>query len=432
MRKYLLEFTLRHDGSFNFPEDKRFGTFPGISVGWTISEEPFMSGLSGWLDNFKIRASYALMGNDRIESFQYLMKYAFGTGIENGYAIIFGKTPAFYQGMYIENTPNPNITWETAKMQNVGFDALLWKGKLSLNFDYFYEKRGKILITRSESVPAYTGLELSDENLGKVDNSGIELNINHLNQVGNFHYNIGGNFTYNHNKIVYMDEPQEVYEYQEKEGHPMNSFLVYVTDGIFNSEEEIANTEAKLDGTQPGDLKYVDINGDGAITDADKIRKYTSPIPEIQFGLNFGLQFKGIELNAWFMGQTNAENLVWFPSEGNRPEYLFTKRWTPENPDAEFPRATGSNDFYNRESTFWLYDASYVGLKNLELAYNLTSINWFSNYFKSFRIYVRGSNLWNIDHLRKFGVHPETPENQQPTDYYPQLTTILTGLDIRF
>src|SRR5699024_3389918 len=157
---------------------------------------------------------------------------------------------------------NPIITWETARNWNIGFDAALLSEKIALSFDYFYNKRRDILISRNASVPEYTGLPLPDENLGKVDNSGIEIQASYTNNINNWSHNIGGNFSYNHNEIVYMDEAKNIPEYREKEGHPIGSWLVYKTDGLFNNQEELDNTDAILEGTKPGDIKYVDLNGD--------------------------------------------------------------------------------------------------------------------------------------------------------------------------
>src|SRR5690606_31802379 len=155
----------------------------------------------------------------------------------------------------------PNITWEVSENRNFGLDADLWNGGLSINVDYFYEKRRQILITRSASVPDYTALELPLENLGKVDNRGVEAVVNHQRQIGEFSYNLGGNLTYNDNKIVFMDEPQDVAPYRKQEGRPMGSWVVYQTDGLYRTQEEI-NNSAHLQGTKPGDIKYVDVNGD--------------------------------------------------------------------------------------------------------------------------------------------------------------------------
>ncbi len=428
MRKYMIDFTIRHDGSFNFPKDKRFGTFPAVTAGWNISKEPFMSGVKGFADNIKLRVSYGEMGNDRIPSYQYLTKY--GTGSY----YIFGESPIYNAGMDITNVPNTNITWEVAKTWNTGFDAELFNGSLSMGLDYFYEKRRGILIRRSESVPAYTALELPQENLGKVDNSGIELVLNHARHLGDIAYNVGGNLTFNRSKIVYMDEPEGVPEYQKKEGYPVNSFLAYETDGIFNSQAEL-DSYPHLGGEVPGGIKYIDINEDGKIDDNDMVRQYTSATPEIQFGVNMGIKYKGFGLFALFQGQARATLPFMFNDSGTKPKYLFTERWTPDNPDAVHPRPFQGFDSYQRMSTYHFNDASFVRLKNLELSYDLASASWLTNSFlKQCRLYLRGRNLWTLDHVKYFD--PEAPirttTGTRPNSarYHPQLKTYSLGINI--
>src|SRR5690606_8047844 len=177
------------------------------------------------------------------------------------------------------------------------------------SIDFFRANRRQILITRSASVPDYTALELPLENLGKVDNSGIEVVLNHQGAVGDVNYTMGGNFTYNRNKVVFMDEPRNVNPYRAQEGHPMDSWVVYKTAGLYQSQEEIDNSP-HLQGTKPGDIRYVDMNGDGEITGDDQVRMYTSPIPEIQFGFNVGANYRGFELAAFFNGQARAQTML--------------------------------------------------------------------------------------------------------------------------
>jgi TonB-dependent starch-binding outer membrane protein SusC len=421
MRKYLLDITLRRDGSFNFPQGKRFGTFPGVSAAWNISKESFMNPGNEWLDNLKLRASWAKMGNDQIAAFQYLTQYA----LNNYY--IFGESPRRENGFTISNTANPNITWEVSENSNVGLDADLWKGALSMNLDLFHSKRRQILITRSASVPDYTALELPLENLGKVDNKGVELGLNHQGHIGAFNYYAGGNLTYNHNEIVFMDEPKEVPAHMAQEGHPMNSWVVYKTDGLYMTQEEI-NNSPHLAGTKPGDIKYIDVNQDGKITGDDRVRKYTSPIPKVQYGFQVGMSYKAFEMNAVFNGQAKAETMLLFLDGGNKPEYLFNGRWTENNINARYPRAYQRTDIYNtKASDFWLYDASFLRLNNLELAYNLPAALLSKIKSKGLRIYVRGANLVTF---KKIAGQFDPEINTANAGYYPQQTTIMTGVNL--
>lgn len=420
MRKYLVDFTIRRDGSFNFPNDKRFGVFPGVAVAWNLSKESFMESQS-WLSNLKLRASWAKMGNDRIPAFQYLTQY------ELNQYYIFGENRRREDGFSITNTANPAITWEVSENKNFGLDIGLWNESLSMSVDYFKENRKKILITRSASVPDYTALELPLENLGKVNNEGLEVLLNYRGKLSEVTYNIGGNFTYNNNKIVFMDEPKNVNPYRAQEGHPMDSWVVYRTDGLYQSQAEIDDSP-HLQGTKPGDIKYIDVNGDGSITGDDQVRLYTSPIPKIQFGFNLGLNYKDVEFSAFFSGQAKAETMLLFLDGGNKPEYLFAERWTEANPNAKYPRAYERTDVYNtKTSDFWLYNASFIRLSNVGIAYNLPS-NWLSKaHIKGLKVYVRGTNLFTSNKIEG-QFDPEV--NTANGGYYPQQRVISTGINL--
>lgn len=422
-RKYLVDITFRRDGSFNFPQGKRFGSFPGVSAGWNISQESFMSSTNAWLSNLKLRASWAKMGNDRINAFQYLTQYELNT------FYIFGQSPRRENGFSITNTANPNITWEISQNKNVGLEFGLWNNSLSGSVDYFQANRRQILITRSASVPDYTALELPMENLGKVDNSGVEVVLNYQGAAGNVNYTFGGNFTYNRNKVVFMDEPLNVNPYRAQEGHPMDSWVVYKTAGLYQSQEEIDNSP-HLQGTKPGDIRYVDVNGDGEITGDDQVRMYTSPIPEIQFGFHLGANYKGFEISTLFNGQARATTQLMFFEGGNKPEYLFDQRWTEQTPDAKYPRAYERNDVYNTKvSDYWLYDASFVRLNNLSLAYNFSS-EWLANVkVKGLKVYVRGTNLVTFGMIEG-QFDPEI--NTSNGGYYPQQKTVTAGINLIF
>jgi TonB-linked SusC/RagA family outer membrane protein len=434
MRKYMIDFTIRRDGSFNFPKEKRFGTFPGFSAGWNISKEPFMAGIREVADDIKLRVSYGKMGNDRIPPYQYLTKYGLLPQSDWYNIFITGVSPAYNPAMDITNVPNTNITWEIAKVLNYGLDAVLWEN-LSMSFDYFYEQREGILIRRNESVPSYTGLELPQENLGEVDNSGIELMLDYKNQIGNLNYQIGGNYSFNRSKIIFMDESKDIPDYQRKEGHPVNSILAYEADGIFRDQEELDNYP-HLSGAIPGDIKYVDVNEDGQINESDQVRHYTSHSPEIQFALNGGVQYKGFELFAFFQGATRVTTPLMYNDAGTKPEFLFTERWTEDNRDAKHPRPYAGFDGLQRLSTYHFNDGSYVRLKNLEIAYNLSSVAWIpaESVIKNSRIYLRGRNLWTLDYLKYFD--PEVPFDPSETTrgsrgkYYPQLISYSVGVNI--
>ena len=423
--KYLVDFSIRHDGSFNFPKDKRFGTFPGLAAGYRISNEPFMQEIN-WLDDLKFRASYAEMGNDVVDPFQYVGKY------EYDYGYSFGIDPTTENGLYPSSFPNPNITWEVSRMQNYGFDVTAFKGLLNMSADYFIEKRENILLPRSAEVPAYTGLTLPDENFGKVNNSGFELLVNHTNNKGKLKYSITGNYTFNRSKVVDIAEAVDVPEWRKQEGHPLNSYVAFLSDGIYRDQNEIDNSPHMEGATQPGDINYLDVDGDGEVTGNDMVRLYKSPIPEVQFGLNVDLEYKNFEFNMLLQGQGNA-TVAMYGWDDLYTAYIYERRWTPENIDAEWPRSFEGDDphmfgDYNL-SDFWLRDATFVRLKSATIAYNLPKQVVKSIGISGLRFYLQGRNLLTWDSLEAWNMDPEKSEGVGP---YPQVTRIMLGANITF
>lgn len=440
-KKYLIDFTLRRDGSGNFASGKQFGTFPGASVGWVISKESFMQGASSWLNMFKLRASWALMGNDRIPGFEYLTKYSYGgypalsgafLANTNRNFYFFGENPTLTNSFYNSNVPNPIVTWEIADTKNIGFNFSVLNNKLSGDFNYFFQNRTNILTRREASIPDYAALQLPNENIGEVNSYGYELELSYKDKIGNVDFNLGGNLTIAKNNVVYLDEPANVPEWRKQEGRPIGSTVMYKTDGIFNDQAEVDNTVAKLAGTKPGDIKYVDVDGDDKITDNDMIRSDFSNIPEIQYGVFGGVSYKGFEINALVQGQAKAKLEILYDNEGNRPAYLSELRWTPENPNAEYPRAFGLSDTYNtKTSDFWMEDATFVRLKEVEIAYSFPkSIIPFAN----LKLMLKGTNLFTIDKLGKLkGFDPEMSRYRNFTDgLYQPLKTFTLGLNLQF
>ena len=278
--KYLLEFLFRYDGSQVFPKGKRYGFFPGVSVGWRLSEEDFFQNSVSFVDQLKLRASYGEIGNDRVGSFQYLQAYSFG----NNY--VFGGNDV--PGIYSNTLPNPNITWEVSKKTDIGLETSMWKGLLGIEFTYFKEKRSNILTSRQLSIPAILGFPgLPPENIGKVDNHGFELTLRHRNSFNELKYTIEGNMSFARSKIIYMDETPQAEPYQNQTGLPVGSFLIYKADGIFHTAEELA-AYPHVSGTQVGDIKILDLNGDNIIDSKDQFRFDKSNTPEVVFGLNLG------------------------------------------------------------------------------------------------------------------------------------------------
>ncbi|GAB3648605.1 TonB-dependent receptor [Echinicola sediminis] len=441
-KKYFIDFTLRRDGSSNFGKGNQYGTFPGIAASWSLSNEEFMQGVSKWVNALKLRASWAKMGNDRIPPFQYLTRYNYGGNADapqpNYY--IFG-TPGVRQNGYTPaNVPNPDITWEVADIKNIGINFLTLNNKLYGDVNYFYQKRNNILIRRNASIPDAAGLTLPQENLGKVDNFGWEFELSWNDQVGEVEYNVGANYTHVNNEIVYMDEAADVPEWRKQEGHSMDSYIVYPTAGIFRDQEQVNSTEVKKPGTVEGEPIYLDTDGNGVINSNDRIRAYSSNIPKSQFGLYGGVKYKGFDFNFLFQGQAQAKMLVYFEQQGARPEFMYNDRWTPDNRGARYPRAFAAGDPYSgnqntpdnfQGADFWLRDASFVRLKEVQLAYTFgrDKIK-----FGDLKVYARGFNLLTMfSEVYDLGLDPEIGDyNDFRLATYPTLRTYSLGFNFTF
>ncbi|CAK7013290.1 MAG: TonB-dependent receptor P3 [Parabacteroides sp.] len=402
--KYMLQFQFRYDGSQNFPKGNRFGFFPGVSAGWTITREKFMENVN-WLDNLKLRASWGMMGNDAVAAYQYLVMYGLASGA------VFNGSQA--SGLYQKGTPNPNITWETATSYDVGLEARFLGGRLGFEVDWFKSRREDILAKRNASVPAFTGLSLPDENIGIAENNGFEFMINHQNTIKkDFSYSISGNFTLAKNKVVFSDEVPMAEEYQKSEGHPIGSSLRYKAIGIYSEADINDPSVPKRPGTMAGDIKIWDANGDGDITSLDQIRQDLTDIPQIVYGLNLGFTWKQFDIALMFQGQARVINTIndaWVdPSSGgagNLMEWWTEDMWTPENPDGTKPRLGTPNRIGG--TTFTNISAAFFKLKNAEIGYTLPNTVKSKLGVENARIYISGTNLFSLDHMHNMGIDPE-------------------------
>ncbi|MBN2480787.1 MAG: TonB-dependent receptor [Bacteroidales bacterium] len=429
--KYLLQFQLRYDGSQNFPPEKRWGLFPGVSAGWVISEESFMDAVPV-VSFMKLRGSWGQLGNDRVSSFQYLTTYQYGNNPT------FGTSPTEYQGLRQSGVPNPDITWEVATNYNIGIETRLWGQLLGIDVDLFTTRRNNILATRNASVPQYTGLSLPDENFGIVDNKGIELTISHLSRIGDVNYNVRGNFTYVRNEVIDIDEAPMAEDYQLQTGKPIGAQLVYVIDydysgGIFNSDEEADAYGATLPGTGAGHLVRKDMNGDGKINTDDRVRQELTTSPQIVFGLNMGATYKGFELMLNWQGQarvyaTPLGRFTYNPqSMGNFMAWLWEDGWRPDNVDGSKPRAGLDRTQGYGGTDYTLFNGAFLRLKNAELAYTIPNNISSRIRVDRARIFVSGYNLFSFDYCKPLSVDPEaTNTNTNPPERIINLGVSLT------
>lgn len=421
--KYLLEFVFRYDGSQIFPRGRRYGFFPGISGGWRLSEEQFMQDAFPFVNQLKIRASYGELGNDRIRAFQFLQTFS-------NTSYVFGTTTA--PGLTSGVLANPDVTWERAKKTDIGLEGQLWKGKFGFDFTWWMQKRRDILAQRSLSIPATFGFPgLPDINFGKVNSYGFEVILSHKNNIGQLSYNLSGNIAYQRSKVIDLDEVPPAEEYQKITGKPVLTDLYYKADGIFHTQEEL-DKYPHDPNTQVGDIRIADLNGDGVINDNDRYRLDYNAIPRYVFGLNTNFQYKGFDLNVFFQGQTGAYNYdgtvaaLGGQDFANSSVWRATDRWTVSNPGGTRPRA----DAYQRgNTTFYLFDATFVRLKTAELGYSIPgSMLSRTGFIKSLRISISAFNLatWSKD------VKWADPEFNGGYLNYPQQRIISFGASVKF
>lgn len=422
--KYLLELLGRYDGSEIFPSNKRYGFFPGVSVGWRLSEENFIREALPFVNELKLRASYGELGNNRVGAFNYLQSYFIGQNY------VFGTTDA--PGIYSSLLANPDITWERAKKTDFGLEANLWNGKLGIDFTYWLQKRNNILYRRNLSVPAIFGFPtLPYENLGKVSSHGIDLVLSNRGNIGQISYNLSGNVSYNISKAVYLDEVPPSEPYQELTGMPVFTGLYYKADGIFHNQHEL-DAYPHDPNTQVGDIKILDVNGDSEINAKDQVRLPYTSIPKYIFGLNSNFKFKNFDLNIFFQGQAGVRNYdgqagtIGGTDFTNGLVWRATDRWTPSNPNGTMPRADA---YQPGATTFFFFDASFVRLKTVELGYSIPeSVLEKTNFLKSLRVYVSAFNLltWAAE------VDFADPEFNGGFFNYPPSRVINFGASLKF
>jgi TonB-linked SusC/RagA family outer membrane protein len=436
--KYLAEFIWRYDGSYIFPAADRFGFFPGVLVGWNISNEDWFD-VKG-IDYLKLRSSYGQMGNDQVffndnlQEFAFLSTYGFNEYPIDGQVVTT-----------LEETvlANPSFTWERANNFNVGLDGIVLDGKLSFTLEYFLNKRDQILIQKTGSTPGSSGIAnlLPPVNAGKVDNKGYEFAFNYYGgNVDGFKWDVGINGGQAKNEVIFLDEVPGAPQYQLQEGKPINSYLVYEADGAFLNEAAIASNTVDYSevtpNLKPGDLKFKDVNGDGVINGDDRVRLEESDTPTFNFGATFNASYKNFDFNLLMQGATGASIFIRTESGdiGNYLKYSHDNRWSINNPSSVHPRlASRNNTYYTNPGTFgnntyYLFSKDYMRLKNLQIAYNFPAklIEQFG--LSKFRVYVSGSNLFTFD---KYKIYDPEATNTAGT-YYPQPRIINTGFSLTF
>jgi TonB-dependent starch-binding outer membrane protein SusC len=422
--KYLIEFVGRYDGSYIFPEEGRYGFFPGFSLGWRASQENWFRDRTDFFDELKLRMSWGQTGNDRINEWQYMSTFGFNRGY------VYGDREVPTIGP--ERIPNPNITWEVANQFNAGIEGRILNDRLSFEADYFNYLRDNILHYRNASVPETSGLSLPRENIGEVKSWGYEGVVSWNDNVGSdFNYGISFNLSYATNEIQYWDEPPGAPEWQRSTGSPMNTGLYYKAIGVFEDWDDIENYPS-WPGAQPGDIIFEDVNGDGEITAEDRIRVNKTGLPKWTGGINLNATYKAFDFNVFFQGAAGAAQYVFSRSGelGNFFQEFAERRWTPDNPNPNHPRTFNRTEDYwgNNNNTYFLRDADYIRLKNAEIGYNLPAYLSTRLGLQRMRVYANGLNLLTWDTLKIMD-----PEARNATaNYYPQKRVINFGLSLTF
>ena len=428
--KYMAEVDFRADGSLKFPKDQRWGYFPGFLLGWRASEENFWKNNFSFVNYFKLRGSFSMLGMDPTDPFQYMDKYNIGSGMT------FGTGGAIQTVVGPPSVANPLIHWETQKSYNLGFDSKFKNDMFHLNTDVFYSRRDNILTTRDASVPNFTGLSLPAENIGIVDNRGIEIDFGfHKALNKDLRLDASVNYSYNHNKVIFTDEAKQTVAWQQRTGHPFGAWLMYDAIGIFKDQAQVDATTAKDAKAGPGDVIFRDVNGDGKITGDDQILVDHVDMPEVFYGGTISVTYKAFTLTAQVQGQGKfLKNSQWDDRRGEAGNYYqwqYDNRWTPTNTVTNIARAYNRNDQYwstgSHMNTYWMENTAYCRLKNLVLNYaipaNLTSKIGISKA----SIYVTGNNLAYLYTATKKW-DPETLS----AGSYPTMKTFAIGANITF
>ncbi len=457
-KRYLLEFNIGYNGSENFHPDRRFGVFPAGSVGWVVSDEPFFEPIKSVVSFFKLRASWGLVGNDKIggSRFMYLADpYIVNNSslaTRSGWAYNFGvDNSTNHLGSYENARNNPNVSWEKAFKQNYGVDANFLGERLQASFDYYLEHRTDILL-RNLTAPGIIGFDVPYANLGAVDSWGWEASLKWADRTGqNFNYWVNVNVSHNQNKVLEKYEQPYSNDYQYEKGNRIGARYMYQFFEFYNEDTPRRYEETfgqpfpqQLVELKDGDAVFVDLDGNGIIDGNDKTRQlgYTDD-PEYVLGLNAGFNWKNFEFNMQWTGAWGVTRMLGesfrmpFRSRtdyttGGLLQYIVDNSWDPNNPsqDAEYPRATWTNGQVNNYQDCALYekDASYLRLKTLMIAYNFDfpfferlGISRAQLAFSGYNLLTFTPYIWG---------DPETTASTDPT--YPLQRTYTLSLKLNF
>lgn len=424
--RYLFEANLRYDGSSRFTRENRWGVFPSFSAGWVVSQESFMKEVE-FVSALKVRGSWGMLGNQQIGT------YPFVSTIDLGEAYILGGSPV--AGAAQLGQANPEITWETTATTNLGFDVSLLEDRFDVSLDLFQRRTSDILLRLP--VPLIMGLTAPVQNAGEVENSGWEIESRYKSKIGSdLLFQVGFNIASVKNRVTDLRGAGPVISGSTitTEGAPIGVIYGYESAGLFQSQAEIDAHADQPGQIAPGDIKYVDQNGDGIIN-ADDRKIIGDPFPSLNYGATISAQYKGFDLSILFQGVGRRD--VYLSSYATWPlfngsnirKWQAEDYWTPENPGASMPRFTpGSTHSNFTASDFWVFDASYLRLRNVQIGYNLTA-TWPKLPVENVRVYVMGENLFTAFDKMPQGVDPNVPNGDT---YFPISRLFTVGLNVTF
>ena len=461
--KYMLSAIMRADGNSKFAPGKRWGYFPSVSAGWVISNEKFMAKTASWLDFLKLRAGWGQNGNAQtINNFQWQGAFAFDT---SSYYTFNGNPDQYVSGAAPSRLPNEDLTWETSEQLNIGLDARFLSGRLGFTLDWYNKKTKDLLV--AVPVDPTTGFSTQMKNAGTVENKGIELSLSWNDKIGkDFQYNVGWNMAYNHNEVTEVKSNQTYnnggndllaqntgYMARFEKGHPIGYFWGYKTEGVMQNE---ADVQAYLDknckgnaanskqgtGIKPGDLKFVDVNGDGVVNDDDKT-ELGDPHPDVTMGITLGASYKGFDLSVTGFGAFGQQVARSFRKFTDGEYENFTTEvydyWHGEGTSNKYPLLAHMNAGPNWQtiSDIYIEDASYFRLQNLTVGYDFTKI-WKNSPFQQLRLYFAAQNLFTITGYK--GMDPENGTAIGSDSWvtgvdvgnYPQPRTYMVGVNVKF
>ncbi len=445
--RYYAQFNFRSDGCSKFGKNKRRGFFPSMSLGWRLSEEAFMADTRSWLNHLKIRGSWGKIGDmQALGNYSYLSSINH-SGPYEGFNAIFGPNgnETLHQGATQTTRVNPDLGWETKTTTNVGFDFEMLNSRLYGSFDWYNAVSSDLLYNIKTSWA--TGTANLWTNYGKMQNRGVEIMVGWRDKVGEFSYSVSANLSTVRNKVIRLGE--SFYEdgiSRTEEGRSIADFYMRRADGIFQSMDEVyAHTTTLEDGTvkiiqpnaEPGDVRYVDLNGDGTIDDNDR-DWVGSPLPKFEAGLNFTAEWRGIDFNMFWTSRygnkiyNNVYKSTLNFTVDNIPADVHP--WTWDNPSDEYPRMYANSTSNNLASDRILEDGSFLRLKNLQLGYSLPQHISRKFFVERLRVYVSAQNLWTITKYKGYDPDIVGGVFSQGIDggHFPNARQYSAGLQITF